>query len=438
MEKKHIAPHVKDITRALGNRVSEDEIERELNSYLNVYRVPLGTAKRSIVKKHGGNPSMLSLGVQKAVIDLTPNEFSVDVLARIVSVNEREIEVEGESKTILYGILGDNTGTVPFTAWEPLEMDLDKGDILKIRNAYTKEFRGEVQLNLGNRTSVEKEAPDALPPYKPPEREPTAIKLGDLRGGMSNLSAVGRILSIESRDVEVEGERKTVFSGLIGDSTGKAQFSAWADFELEEDDVIKVDGGYSKSWRGIPQLSFDHRASVDILKSIDFPSAEEILKPTRMWIEEIAERGGAVDATVRGILIDVKDGSGLIFRCPECNRVLRKGTCRIHGEVEGSADLRVKAVVDDGSAALTAILGKKLTESLLKKNLEDCLEIAKEAMSHEAIRDELADILVAQPVELRGNVTSDDYGLMMIADTANILEIDVREEAKKLLSEMEE
>ena len=438
MDKEQIAPHVKDITRALGNKVSEADVERELNSYLTVYRVPLGTAKRSIVKKHGGNPSLLSLGVQKTIIDLTPNEFSVDLLARVVSVNEREIEVEGVTKTILYGIFGDSTATVPFTAWEADAMDVEKGDVVKIQNAYTKEFRGEVQLNLGNRTSVEKESRDALPPYEPPERPLTSVELGNLRGGMSNVSVVGRIVSIESREVDVEGQKKTVFSGLIGDSTGKAQFSAWADFELKENDVVKIDGGYSKTWRGIPQLGFDNRANVEILTDADFPSAEDIMKPSRMWIEEIAERGGAVDATIRGILIDVKEGSGLIFRCPECNRVLRKGTCRIHGEVDGTPDLRVKAVIDDGSAALTAILGKEITEGLLEKSLEDCMDGAKEAMSHEVIRDELADLLVAQPVELRGNVTSDDYGLMMISESAEVLEIDVHEEAQKLLSDLEE
>jgi replication factor A1 len=255
---------------------------------------------------------------------------------------------------------------------------------------------------------------------------------------LSNISVVGRVLSIESRDVDVEGQKKTVFSGLMGDSTGKTQFSAWADFELKENDVVRIDGGYSKSWRGIPQLAFDDRANVEILKDADFPSLEDIMRPSRVWIEEIAERGGAVDATVRGILIDVKDGSGLIFRCPECNRVLRKGTCRIHGEVDGTPDLRVKAVVDDGSAALTAILGKDITAGLLGKTLEECMEGAKEAMSHEIIRDELADLLVAQPIEIRGNVTSDDYGLMMISESAEILEIDVQEEAQKVLSELEE
>src|SRR5213079_2723430 len=60
--KEELAPHVHDIARALGNKVSEQEIERELSSYLNVYRVSLDTAKRSIVTKHGGNSATLSMG----------------------------------------------------------------------------------------------------------------------------------------------------------------------------------------------------------------------------------------------------------------------------------------------------------------------------------------------------------------------------------------
>ena len=86
--KEELAPHVHDITRALGNKVSEQEIERELSSYLNVYRVSLDTAKRSIVKKHGGNPATLAVGVSKTLRELLPGEQSVNLLVRIVSVNE--------------------------------------------------------------------------------------------------------------------------------------------------------------------------------------------------------------------------------------------------------------------------------------------------------------------------------------------------------------
>src|SRR5438309_1862152 len=325
--KEELAPHVHDITRALGDKVSEQEIERELSSYLNVYRVSLDTAKRSIVKKHGGNPATLAVGVSKTLRELVPGEQSVNLLVRIVSVNEKDVTVEGETKRILYGILGDETG--------------------------------------------------------------------------------------------------------------KTQFSAWKDFGLADGEVIRIDGAYVKTWRGIPQISFDERATITRLKPDLLPPLDVLSASPRMWIEDLAERGGAADVTVRGILIDLREGSGLVYRCPECRRVLRKGVCRLHGEVKGEPDLRVKAVLDDGSGALTAVFDRELTEALLDKTLDACIEAARDAMSTDVVRDELADVLVAQPIEVRGDVTSDDYGLMMIVASAKMLKVDVQTEAREMLEGLE-
>ncbi len=443
--KEELAPHVHDITRALGNKVSEQEIERELSSYLNVYRVSLDTAKRSIVKKHGGNPASLAVGVSRTLRELIPGEQSVNLLARIVSVNEKDVTPEGQgTKRILYGILGDPTATVPFTAWEPLNAPLARGDVVRVQNAYTKEYRGQVHVNFGVRTVVSKEAPDALPEYRPGAGvgatyvgKPTPVRVVDLREGASNIAVTARILSVERREVEVEGTPKTVFSGVLADETGKSQFSAWKDFDLKEDEVLRIEGAYVKSWRGIPQISFDERATITRLKPDVLPPADRLAASPRMWIEDLAERGGGVDVSVRGILIDLREGSGLVYRCPECRRVLRKGACRVHGEVKGEPDLRVKAVLDDGSGALTAVFDRELTEALLDKSLDDCIAAAKEAMSTDVVRDELSDLLVAQPVEARGNVTSDDYGLMMIVESAKMLKVDVQAEAREMLEGLE-
>src|SRR2546426_6760570 len=96
--KEELAPHVHDITRALGDKVSEQEIERELSSYLNVYRVSLDTAKRSIVKKHGGNPATLAGGVSKTIRELVPGGQSVNLLARLVAGVEKEGTPPGHGK----------------------------------------------------------------------------------------------------------------------------------------------------------------------------------------------------------------------------------------------------------------------------------------------------------------------------------------------------
>jgi len=44
---------------------------------------------------------------------------------------------------------------------------------------------------------------------------------------------------------------------------------------------------------------------------------------------------------------------------------------------------------------------------------------------------------VAQPIEVRGNVTSDDYGLMMIVESAKMLKVDVQAEAREMLEGLE-
>lgn len=434
--REELAPHVKEITRALEGNVDEELVARELDNYLTVYRVSLDTAKRSIVRKHGGNPAKLSSGGSyKAIKDLLPNEPSVNLLARVVTANPKEISRNGSTKTILYGLLEDDTGTVPYTAWEG-RPDLRRGDIVRIENAYTKEWHERIELNIGSRATVVKEGEAEIAGPAAAPGSPTEVKVKDLREGMGNLGLNARILQVERREVEVQGQPKVVHSGLLADETGKAQFSAWGDFKHKVGDGIRIEGGYVRSWRGVPQISFDDRSRVTKLSDETLPSYEEVAQPQRVWIEDLARRGGAVDVTVRGVLIDVREGSGLVYRCPQCRRVVKKGLCRIHGEVQGEPDLRIKAVVDDGSGALTAIFNRDLTEALLGMDMGEAIEAAKEAMSQEAIRDKLADLLVAQPMEVRGNVTADEFGLMMIVTVAKLLHVDVEQEAKALLEEL--
>ena len=103
-EINEFAPHVEDIVRALKNKVENKVIEEELNNYVSVYRIPLEQAKRSIVKKYDGDLGELSVGVLKKISELRMDEPNVDLLCRVVAVNEKEISVEGNPKKIFFGI----------------------------------------------------------------------------------------------------------------------------------------------------------------------------------------------------------------------------------------------------------------------------------------------------------------------------------------------
>jgi replication factor A1 len=254
---------------------------------------------------------------------------------------------------------------------------------------------------------------------------------------MGYVEVKGRVLSVDTRDVTVKGEAKKVFSGVVADESGKVQFTAWSDFKLKPNEVIRISRGTVKAWRGIPQLSFDDRADVIKVKE-KFPTAEELQKTGTSLISEIAARGGSADATVRGAVIEVRDGSGLIMRCPECKRALQKGTCKIHGRVEGYPDLRIKAILDDGSGAVSIVIGRDLTEKLMQTTLDECMQKAKQAMNLEVVKDNIDEELMFKVISVSGAITSDAYGLSMIVKEADPGKVDVKHEIEKMLVELEE
>src|SRR5512137_650881 len=386
MDDETLAPHVEEINRALGGKLSEEEIANELKRYLEVFGLSLPVAKRTIVKRHGGDASGFSAGFQRKLAEIRPNEPNVDFLAKILSANTKEITVKGEKKSIMYGFIGDDTTTLPWTAWETEGMELQKGDVISVRGAYTKEYQGRVQVNFGNRISIKKEDPAIIGDIQIARGPPKIANIGDLREGIGVVEVKGRLLSVDERTVVAKGEPKQIFSGVIADETGKVTFTAWSDFKLKQGEVVRISKATVKSWRGIPQLSFDERA--ELTKVLEkFPSIEELQKSGRTMISEVASRGGASDAVVEGIITEVRDGSGLIMRCPECKRALQKSMCKIHGRVEGYPDLRIKAILDDGSGAVRAVIGRELTEKLLETTLDEAMQKAKQAMNFEVVRD---------------------------------------------------
>jgi len=436
LEMEKLAPHIEEIARALGDKLSEEQIAEELQKYVDVYRLSIPMAKRTIVKKYGGDMTGFSPGFQRKLAELRPNEPNVDFVAKVLSANAKEVQAKGEKKQIIFGFLGDDTTTLPYTAWEVEDLELSKGDVISVKGAYTREYQGRVQINFGNRVSIKKEDQSTISDIQIAQGPPKVVGIGELREAMGYVEVKGRILSLEPREVTVQGEAKKIFSGVLADETGKVQFTAWSDFKLKQGEVVKISKGTVKAWRGIPQLSFDDRAEV-IRVMEKFPSVEELQKTGVQMIAEVAARGGAVDATVRGVLIEIREGSGLIMRCPECKRALQKGICKLHGRVEGYPDLRVKAILDDGSGAVGVVMSRELTEKLLDITLDESMQKAKEKMNFDIVKDEMDEVLTLKVVTVSGPITADQYGLSMIAKEAQLSTQDVKQEAEKLLVELE-
>ncbi|HDP96490.1 MAG TPA: hypothetical protein ENN25_02220 [Euryarchaeota archaeon] len=437
MDKEDLSPHVDEIMEAIGDKVPREKISEELERYIDVFRLNIQTAKRTILKKFGDltEEPVISANLKK-LSEIQPGEMSVNFVGKIITVNDKEIEARGEKKRILYGLIGDDTGTLSYTVWDIPEKRFDRGDVISVRNAYSKEYNGRVQLNFGSRTGI-KEIDEEIELADIPISTPKPAKIGEIDDDARSVEVTGRIVSIEKKIISGDSGPREIFTGLIADETGRIRFTSWGDTRLKEDDVVCISGASVRFWRGMPQLNFDERAEITRVKG-DFPDAKSLMESQIAEIFSLNEGAGAIDVTINGVIMQIREGSGLIFRCPECKRVLQKGSCRIHGKVDGVADLRVKGVIDDGTGALTAIINRDLTEELIDMTIDECIEKAREVMDYDSIKDILEDRLLAQPLQLRGNVTVDEYGPMMIAQSADRLDPDIKSEAEKLVIRLEE
>ncbi len=432
MTNEDIAPHIQEIARALGNRVEMEALEDELRKYLE-YGVPLPQAKRDIIRNHGGLSSGTS--VTKKLAEVQPGDPNVSFIAKVVTLNAKDINVQGEERQIYYGFLGDDTKTLSFTAWK--DLGIERGKTYAFANAYVKEFRGETEINLGDRVDIKRS--DVELDVKTTGRKSVERQIGDLRDGNSSVIVTGRILDVHEKVIEVQGQKRTILEGSIADATGQIPFTGWeANPAIHADGVVRIANAYVKAFRGVPNLNFGESSEIEALDAGAAPPRTDLEGERLFTLGKLLEVGGGQGIVVDGVILEVKPGSGLIFRCKECNRVLEKRECRVHGKIEGVADLRIKAVVDDGTGAATFFLGREATERLYGKTLEECQNVAKEAMTAEVIMDDIVDLLTARRLEIHGNALSDEFGLQIIAqDGAFSQPVDTKARAEKLLGRLE-
>jgi replication factor A1 len=429
MIKEDLTSHIEDIIKSINTeseKLDQKELENELKKFIE-YGVPVEQAKKTIIKKYGGEIifNNQSNSERTLISKLKPNEYSVNLLCRVITINPKEILVKGENRQIFYGILGDESGTIPFTSWK--NIDVEKDDVIEISNAYTREWQGNIQLNFGDRINIEKTEKSKLPQEA---YDPKKIKVNELKSGIGSVDITVIILDIKERDVEVNGENKKVFSGIIGDDTGKAQFTSWFDFKLKKDTTYQIIGGYVKSWKGIPQLTFDEKSKVTKINKKIFE--KDKINTKKIPIHELIDKRGAIDIKVEGTIIDIKEGSGFITRCSKCNRTLKNDECTVHGKVDVIDDLRIKLIIDDETGAINSILNKEITEKILNKTLEECKKI-----SNDKLINEITKKMFTKRMIMTGNALSDTFGTTLIVKDAHIVNIDIKKESQRINQELE-
>ncbi|WMW21285.1 Single-stranded DNA binding protein [Methanolobus mangrovi] len=425
-----IAPHIDELTMALGN-ISKEEISKELEKLLK-YRVPLDEAKRILKSKYA---AVSSNSVK--VRDLSPGLNGIDIKGRIIDIVEKTVSIQGEKKTIFSGTLGDGTGICSFTCWD--DMSLKSGDAISIRNAYTRLWNNRPELYFGKRCTISYLQDDELPDIEQMSHS-NLKKLDEIVPADVLASSLVLIVEMYHREIMLKGEEVTVVEGVIADETAKLPFTAWVPLgTLDIGNYIRFEGAAVRIFRGLPSINFNETTSIEPVESTeDLPFTLESVNRSSspLAIEQVLEKEGMFDVTVRGNIISIRPGSGLIERCPACNRVTQKSVCRSHGEVECLMDMRIKAILDDGTGAVHLMLNRELSEAIYGKSMYDAEKMAQISMASDSVFEDMRKVLTGKYLAARGNSSKNEFGVSLVARSVWAPENDLQERMDQLLEKI--
>ncbi len=313
----------------------------------------------------------LSKSNELKIENIIPDMSSVDVVGRVTRIFPvREFEKADKTKgRVASLILADETGTVRVVFWGKdvalLEDKLEEGDVLRIREGYTKEnINGEAEVHMGVRARAIINPKDVAKEDLPlPEQ--MKKKIAELGDGMSSVDVVCRVLRIyEVREFEREDKtRGKVVNLVVGDETGVAMLVLWNEDagiiengQIEEGDVIKVKKGYVKVRYEEPEINVGKYG-----KLVVNPPDEEVgqIPETSLAAgvmrKSISELKDGETAEIRGALVEVYDNITLFDKA------------------EGRG-MVINAVIDDGTANMRAAFYDKMAEALLNITLAEACE----------------------------------------------------------------
>jgi len=430
------------------------KIERGLKQKISAARTPA---------KAAGAKSVVEAVGRKSIVDLSVEMRDVDIEGKVAKVfPPTSFEREGKQGKVQNIVIGDESGTVRATFWnEDAEKvkDLQEGDVIRIQHGYVKEgFRGGVEYHAGRQSDIQ---------INPSDTHLDQLDLSEMRA-KSVVEAVGRKsivdLSVEMRDVDIEGKVAKVFPPtsferkgkqgkvqniVIGDESGTVRVTFWNEDvekvkDLQEGDVIRIQHGYVKEgFRGGVEYHAGRRSDIQINPSdthLDQLDLSEIavrpaIQAGRVMISEIDDAAEGKTVEVCGIVVVPSRTSPVYASCPKCRKKTEekegKHYCVNCGKVE-KPEYRMlyKVTIDDGSGSIRVTLFGKTGEELLQMTAQEAQELIAKSGNKTLPIEKNSDKVLGRYVAVRGRVARFREALEISAN--ELILVNPIEEAKRL------
>jgi hypothetical protein len=230
------------------------------------------------------------------------------------------------------------------------------------------------------KTILQKDFPDpyTIPaPPSPSYQQPIPlVTLSDLIPG-KYVSTTARVVFVRTTERQDALGTKTIFSGILEDSTFKVPFvSHRISYPLIRNSIYKFHSSYVHEFPTDKSLllvitehtKIDPKNVEDYREYIWNPKIDLIKRPVK-------------SVSLSGIITTVYCNSGLIKRCNECKSIMYDTCPKKCNEQGWGWDLRVSSRLYDGSSSIKMVLTKDIASRVLNRNLGELILLASQNKS---------------------------------------------------------
>jgi replication factor A1 len=336
-------------------KVDEKKIEGKLRRLIDEFGVQPAEAERSVTNElakelgipgagTGGGAGSSTSKEERTIAEVAPGDW-VTLEGKVVALLSPPSPAIAQS-----GILADDTGAIRFIAWAKANAPkMSEGAWYRIESAVVDEFKGVANLKIHSGTSIKPITDDRA-------LVPQVTRIADLKPGIASI----RAKVVNEWDTTHE---RMLQSGQLGDESGVIRFVVWKEGGRQR---LVENSVYTIFYANVEE--FNGRLSLNL-------STASVMQDDG----DIAVSGGETE--VRGVIVHMAPGSGLIKRCPVegCNRALsRQNYCPVH-EIQPKFiyDLRIKGWLDDGRKTYNLLLQRDVVESLTGMTLDAAKQLAE-------------------------------------------------------------
>src|SRR5918912_877973 len=216
--------------------------------------------------------------------------------------------------------------------------------------------------------------PKTIPaPPSPSYQQPIPfVTLSELTPG-KYVSTVARVVYVKTVERKDALGSKTIFSGILEDSSFKVPFvSHRISYPLIRNSIYKFNSSYVHEFPTDKSLlvvitehtKVDSKNVEDYREYIWNPKIDGIKRPVK-------------SVSLNGIITTVYSNSGLIKRCNKCKSIIYD-TCPNKCTEGWGWDLRVSSRLYDGSGSIKMVLTKDIASRVLNRNLAELVLLASQ------------------------------------------------------------